>query len=55
MANFCTAVLNPVRMVTDLAVERLMGLIAAGDDLPEARVTLIDPDLIIRASTIGML
>ena len=41
--------------VSDLAVERLMGLIAAGDDLPEARVTLIDPDLIIRASTIGML
>lgn len=48
-----TSVNYPVAMVTDLAVERLMRLIGAGDDLPEPRVTLIDPDLIIRASTVG--
>ena len=40
-----------VETVTDLAVERLIGLISGGDTLPEARVTLIDPDLIIREST----
>jgi hypothetical protein len=32
-------------------VERLIGLISGDDTLPEARVTLIDPDLIIREST----
>jgi LacI family transcriptional regulator len=34
-----------------MAVERLMKLIAAGDQLPEPRVTQIDPDLVIREST----
>jgi LacI family transcriptional regulator len=42
-----------VEMVTELAVERLIELISGGDTLPEARVTLIDPDLIIRDSTKG--
>jgi DNA-binding LacI/PurR family transcriptional regulator len=40
-----------IAMVTELAVERLLLLIAAGDQLPEPRVTLIDPDLIVREST----
>ena len=39
--------------MTRLAVHRLMGLIAAGGDLPEPRVTMIDPDLVVRESTIG--
>jgi LacI family transcriptional regulator len=40
-----------VETVTRMAVDRLMRLIAAGDQLPEPRVTQIDPDLIIREST----
>ena len=39
------------REVTDLAVERLMELIAAKDTLPPPRVSMIDPDLIVRDST----
>ncbi|MET3898950.1 LacI family transcriptional regulator [Devosia sp. UYZn731] len=39
------------REVSEMAVERLMELIAAKDALPQARVSLIDPDLIIRDST----
>ncbi|HTM77061.1 MAG TPA: LacI family DNA-binding transcriptional regulator [Devosia sp.] len=39
------------RAVSDLAVERLMELIAAKDILPPPRVSMIDPDLIIRDST----
>lgn len=46
-----TSVNYAVDMVTELAVERLVGLIAAGDTLPEPRVTLIDPDLIVRESS----
>lgn len=42
-----------VDMVTELAVERLLTLIAAGDQLPEPRVTMIDPELIVRDSTNG--
>lgn len=42
-----------VEMVTELAVERLIALIGAGDVLPEPRVTMIDPDLVIRDSTNG--
>ena len=42
-----------VGMVTHLAVERLLQLIAAPDGLPEARVTMIDPELIVRDSTAG--
>ncbi|WP_375450659.1 LacI family DNA-binding transcriptional regulator [uncultured Devosia sp.] len=40
-----------VHTVAELAVDRLIGLIAAGDGLPEPRVTMIDPDLVIRDST----
>ena len=40
-----------VGMVSELAVDRLMRLIGSGDTLPEPRATLIDPDLVIRAST----
>jgi len=40
-----------VETVTRMAVERLMRLIAAGDQLPEPRITQIDPDLVIREST----
>jgi LacI family transcriptional regulator len=40
-----------VDMVSRMAVDRLMRLISAGDQLPEPRVTLIDPELIIREST----
>lgn len=42
-----------IDMVSNLAVERLMRLISAGDTLPEPRVTQIDPDLVIRESTAG--
>ena len=40
-----------VDTVTRIAVERLMSLIEAGDELPEPRVTQIEPDLVIREST----
>jgi LacI family transcriptional regulator len=40
-----------VETLTRMAVERLMRLIAAGDQLPEPRITQIDPDLVIREST----
>ncbi len=40
-----------VDMVSRMAVDRLMRLIAAGDHLPEPRVTLIDPELVVRDST----
>lgn len=40
-----------VQMVTRMAVDRLMQLIAAADQLPEPRATLIDPELVIRDST----
>ena len=40
-----------VGAVARMAVDRLMRLIGAGDQLPEPRVTLIDPELIIREST----
>jgi LacI family transcriptional regulator len=43
----------PVDVVTELAVERLMRLISSGDAMPEPRVTMIDPDLVIRESTTG--
>jgi LacI family transcriptional regulator len=43
----------PVEMVTDMAVERLMSLIAAGDSLPPPRVTQIDPEVIVRESTLA--
>ena len=37
--------------VSQMAVDRLMHLIAAGEKLPPPRVTLINPELIIREST----
>ena len=43
----------PVGMVSRLAVQRLLELIAAEGTLPSARATMIDPDLIIRDSTNG--
>ncbi|KKC38074.1 transcriptional regulator [Devosia epidermidihirudinis] len=42
-----------VQMVTDLAVDRLVGLIKAGDKLPAPRVTMIEPSIIVRESTNG--
>lgn len=38
-------------IVTRMAVERLMRLIGARGTLPEPRVTLVEPELVIRAST----
>lgn len=46
-----TSVNYAVEAVTRMAVDRLMRLIAAGDELPEPRVTQIDPDLVVREST----
>jgi LacI family transcriptional regulator len=40
-----------VDAVSRMAVDRLMRLISAGDQLPEPRITLIDPELIVREST----
>lgn len=40
-----------VDVVSRMAVDRLVRLIAAGDDAPEPRVTLIDPELVVREST----
>jgi len=40
-----------VDQVSRMAVDRLMRLISAGDQAPEPRVTLIEPDLVVRAST----
>ena len=40
-----------VDAVSRMAVDRLMRLIGAGDHLPEPRITLIDPELIVREST----
>ncbi|WP_375451870.1 LacI family DNA-binding transcriptional regulator [uncultured Devosia sp.] len=54
-AGFAGVPLSSVRYATrevsDLAVERLMELIAAPDALPPPRVSMIDPDLVIRDST----
>ena len=40
-----------VESVSRMAVDRLMRLISTGDELPEPRITQIDPELIIREST----
>lgn len=40
-----------VDQVSRMAVDRLMRLIGAHDEDPEPRVTLIEPDLVVRAST----
>jgi LacI family transcriptional regulator len=46
-----TSVNYAVDIVTRMAVDRLMRLISAGDHLPEPRVTMIDPDLVVRESS----
>jgi LacI family transcriptional regulator len=43
----------PVERVSRLAVQRLLGLIAAKGPLPAPRVTMIEPDLIVRESSNG--
>lgn len=48
-----TSVDYAVGRLTELAVERLLGLIQAPDRLPAPRVTLIEPDLLARQSTLG--
>jgi LacI family transcriptional regulator len=40
-----------VDAVSRMAVDRLMRLIGAGEILPDPRITLIDPELIVREST----
>lgn len=52
-ATSISSVKYEVDLVTELAVERLLQLIAAPDGLPELRVTMIDPELIVRDSTAG--
>jgi LacI family transcriptional regulator len=53
-SEFATPPLSTVNYdvgaVSRMAVDRLMRLITAGDHLPEPRVTVIDPELIIRGS-----
>ena len=44
----------PIGEVSQQAVARLLELIAAGDTLPEPRVTQLPPDLIVRESTGGV-
>lgn len=57
LAEYATVPLSSVsyavETVTRMAVDRLMRLISAGDQLPAPRVTQIDPDLVIRESTTG--
>ncbi len=48
-----TSVNYAIETVSSLAVDRLLGLIAADDKLPDPNVTLVAPDLIVRRSTIG--
>ena len=40
-----------VDQVSRMAVDRLMRLISAGETSPDPRVTLIDPEIVVRAST----
>jgi LacI family transcriptional regulator len=48
-----SSVTYAVETVTRMAVDRLMRLISAGEQLPTPRVTQIEPDLVIRESTTG--
>ena len=48
-----TSVNYEIKLVTDLAVARLVELIGCKNGLPEPNVTLIDPELIVRESTQG--
>jgi LacI family transcriptional regulator len=43
-----------VETVTRMAIDRLMRLIAAGDHLPAPRVTMIEPELVVRGSTVAV-
>jgi DNA-binding LacI/PurR family transcriptional regulator len=56
-SEFASVPLSSVNYAADvvagMAVERLMQLISSVDQLPEPRVTLIDPELVIRESTGG--
>ncbi len=42
-----------IEKVSTIAVQRLLGLIASGDVLPEPQVTQLIPEFIIRESTVG--
>jgi LacI family transcriptional regulator len=42
-----------VDRLTELAVDRLLGLMQATDSLPDAEVTLIEPELVLRESSLG--
>ncbi len=46
-----TSVNYEIRLITDLAVARLLELVGYKDGLPAPAVTLIDPELIVREST----
>lgn len=48
-----TSVDYAVSRVTELAVARLLQLIQSSDGLPDAEVTLIEPDLLVRESSVG--
>lgn len=47
-----TSVNYEIKLVTDLAVARLIELIGSEGTLPDPSVTLIDPELIVRESTL---
>jgi LacI family transcriptional regulator len=51
LATPLSSVNYEIEVVTRMAVERLLRLIAATGALPEPRVTLIDPELVVREST----
>jgi LacI family transcriptional regulator len=46
-----TSVNYETQLVTDLAVSRLLDLVTTKGNLPQPRVTLIDPELIVRESS----
>ena len=51
LATPLSSVNYEIEIVTRMAVDRLMRLIGASGALPEPRVTLVEPELVIRAST----
>lgn len=51
LATPLSSVNYQIELVTRIAIDRLLGLIVAGYPLPEPRVTLIEPDLVVREST----
>jgi LacI family transcriptional regulator len=56
-AEYASVPLSTVNYAADvlsrMAVDRVMRLISVGDHLPEPKVTLIDPELIVRESTVA--